>query len=70
MKLSDKDPNKLRLQVFLSRNGVCSRRRAFDIIKEGRVMLNGQLCREPSTQVDPQTDHVSVDKKKIKGNAC
>jgi 23S rRNA pseudouridine2605 synthase len=52
MKSSDKDPTKLRLQVFLSRNGVCSRRRAFDIIKEGRVVLNGQICQEPSTPVD------------------
>jgi len=66
MKSSDKDPNKLRLQVFLSRNGVCSRRRAFDIIKEGRVTLNGQICREPSTSVDPNSDHVSADNKKVK----
>jgi len=67
MKSSDKDPNKLRLQVFLSRNGVCSRRRAFDIIKEGHVVLNGQICLEPSTPVNPSRDHVSVDDKKIKG---
>jgi len=66
MKLLDKDPNKLRLQVFLSHNGVCSRRRAFDIIKEGRVVLNGQICEEPSTPIDPNKDHVSVDDKKIK----
>ncbi|MCH6575610.1 MAG: hypothetical protein IH795_10495 [Bacteroidetes bacterium] len=66
MKSSDKDPNKLRLQVFLSRNGVCSRRRAFDMIKEGRVTLNGQTCREPSTPVDPNSDHISADSKKVK----
>lgn len=66
MKYSDKDPSKIRLQVFLSRNDVCSRRRAFDIIKEGRVILNGQTCREPSTPVDPKVDHVSLDDKKIK----
>jgi len=66
MKPSDKDPFKLRLQVYLSRNGICSRRKAFDIIQEGRVILNGKICREPSTPVDPQRDHVSVDSKKIK----
>ena len=66
MKLSDKNPNKIRLQVFLSHNGVCSRRRALDIIKEGRVVLNGKICQEPSTPVDPSRDHVSVDDKKIK----
>lgn len=67
MKPSDKDPNKLRLQVFLSRNGVCSRRQAMDIIKAGRVRYNGQICREPSTSVDPGKDHVFVDGKRVQG---
>jgi len=58
--------NKIRLQVFLSRNGICSRRRAFDIIKEGHVRLNGQICLEPSTPVDLVRDHVFVDGKRIK----
>jgi len=66
MKPSDKDPAKLRLQVFLSRNGVCSRRQALGIIKEGCVTLNGNICREPSTLVDPGRDHVSVDNERIK----
>ena len=65
MKPSDKDPNSLRLQVFLSRNGVCSRRQAFDIIQEGRVGLNGRICREPSTPVDPHKDRISVDGKRV-----
>jgi pseudouridine synthase len=59
----------MRLQVFLSRNGVCSRRRALEMVKEGRVTLNGQVCREPSTPVEPGRDHVSVEGKKIKGQA-
>ena len=67
MKLSGNEPHKIRLQVFLSRNGVCSRRRAMDIVKEGHVQLNGQVCCEPSTLVDPGKDHVVVDDKKIHG---
>ncbi|MCK5180016.1 MAG: rRNA pseudouridine synthase [Candidatus Omnitrophica bacterium] len=67
MKPSDKDPTKLRLQVFLSRNGVCSRRQAMDIIKEGHVKFNGQICREPSSSVDPSRDHVFVDGKRVQG---
>ena len=67
MKPLDKDQNKLRLQVFLSRNGVCSRRQAMDIIKEGHVKYNGQICREPSTMVDSGKDHVFVDGKRVKG---
>ena len=65
MKPSDKDPIKLRLQVFLSRNGVCSRRQAMDIIKDGHVRFNGQICREPSTLVDSSRDHVFVDGKRV-----
>jgi len=67
MRSSDKDPNKLRLQVFLSRNGVCSRRRAFDLVKEGKVTLNGRICREPSTPVDPDRDSVAVGQKRVHG---
>ena len=67
MKPSDKDPTKLRLQVFLSRNGVCSRRQAMDIIKEGHVKFNGRICREPSVPVDPGRDHVFVDGKRVQG---
>jgi len=66
MKSSDKNHFKLRLQVFLSRNGVCSRRTALDIVKEGRVSLNGQICREPSTPVDSVKDQIAVDGRKIK----
>ncbi len=66
MKPSDKDHNKLRLQVFLSRNGVCSRRQAMDVIKDGHVRFNGHTCVEPSTLVDPDRDHVFVDGKRVK----
>lgn len=58
--INSKDP--IRLQVFLSRAGVCSRRKAMDVIKEGRVVVNGQIVREPSTPVSAG-DAVSVDGK-------
>jgi len=67
MRSSGKEPNKLRLQVFLSHNGVCSRRQAMDVIKQGRVKLNGQICCEPSTPVNPGRDHVFVDGKRVQG---
>lgn len=60
---------KIRLQVFLSRNGVCSRRKAFDVIMEGRVSINGQPVAEPSTPVDPQKDKISVDGKVVAAKA-
>ena len=53
--------NQIRLQVFLSRNGVTSRRKAFDLIREGHVKVNGRMIREPSMSVDPARDKIEVD---------
>ena len=36
----------MRLQVFLSHNGVCSRRNAMDKVQEGHVRVNGELVTE------------------------
>lgn len=55
----------MRLQVFLSHNGVCSRRKAMDYIQQGRVKLNGQIHKEPSTPVDALKDKVEVDGKPV-----
>ncbi|MBL8012764.1 MAG: rRNA pseudouridine synthase [Candidatus Omnitrophica bacterium] len=51
----------MRIQVFLSHNGVCSRREAMDYVKEGRVSLNGTVVLEPSTPIDPHKDQIKVD---------
>src|SRR5438067_231742 len=50
----------LRLQVFLSHSGVCSRRKAMELIQQGFVQVNGQEIREPSTPIDPKKDKVEV----------
>ncbi len=62
MKHLGKDPVKeyIRLQVFLSHNGVCSRREAMTIIQQGCVSVNGQPITEPSTLVDPEKDKIAV----------
>ncbi len=65
MKSSGKEKNKLRLQVFLSRSGYCSRRKALDLIQAGHVELNGKIETEPSTPVDPSSAHVCVEGKPI-----
>ncbi|MBU0467865.1 MAG: rRNA pseudouridine synthase [Candidatus Omnitrophica bacterium] len=56
----------MRLQVFLSRNGVSSRRGALDLIKKGNVSLNGEVVFEPSTEVDEKCAGVSVNGERIK----
>ena len=65
MKPSDNEPVKIRLQVFLSRNGVCSRRKAFDLVVGGCVSVNGRPVVEPSTPVDPGKDKVCVNGKAV-----
>lgn len=65
MRSSASDPHKIRLQVFLSRNGVCSRREAMPLIQSGHVKLNGKVNIEPSTPVDPDNDRIEVDGKLV-----
>lgn len=48
----------MRLQVFLSHGGACSRRKALALILSGKVSVNGALCLEPSHPVDPDSDTV------------
>ena len=55
----------MRLQVFLSHNGVCSRREAMNVIMDGRVKVNGQVVQEPSTAVDAYNDQIFVDGREI-----
>lgn len=61
MKRSVSDKNNIRLQVYLSHNGVSSRRKAMDIVKSGRVAVNGTVVTEPSTPVRPGRDKITLD---------
>lgn len=51
----------MRLQVFLSKAGVSSRRSAIDFIRSGRVSVNGTKVFEPSYKVYPEKDRVFFD---------
>lgn len=52
---------KLRLNLFLARAGVASRRKADEMIRAGRVRLNGAVVAELGVAVDPHRDRVEVD---------
>lgn len=54
-----------RLQKFLARAGVASRRKAEELITAGRVQVNGQVVREQGSKVDPARDLVVVDGRPI-----
>jgi 23S rRNA pseudouridine2605 synthase/23S rRNA pseudouridine2604 synthase len=51
----------LRLQKFLSAAGVCSRRRGEDLIRAGRVAVNGRVTAVLGAKIDPEKDKVFVD---------
>jgi 23S rRNA pseudouridine2605 synthase len=55
----------VRLQVFLARAGVASRRASEELIRDGRVHVNGRPVTEQGTKVDPATDRVVVDGKPV-----
>ncbi|MGH7481415.1 MAG: pseudouridine synthase, partial [Longimicrobiales bacterium] len=56
----------MRLQRFLSRAEVASRRRAESMILAGRVRVNGRVVTELGTRVDPTIDRVQVDDREVR----
>lgn len=56
----------MRLQVFLSKAGISSRRAAVNIIRQARVAVNGKKILEPSFGVTPGKDEISLDGKTIR----
>jgi 23S rRNA pseudouridine2605 synthase len=54
-----------RLQKLLAHAGIASRRRAEQLILEGRVKVNGAVITELGTKADLAHDHVKVDGKRV-----
>jgi 23S rRNA pseudouridine2605 synthase len=61
-------PAKLeRLQKILSQAGIASRRKAEEMIEQGRVQVNGTVVTELGTKADAGRDHIRVDGKLLHG---
>lgn len=43
----------MRLNKYVAHCGICSRRQAADLVKEGQVSVNGEVVREPFYQIQP-----------------
>lgn len=56
---------KIRLQKIISESGVCSRRKAEELISKGLVKVNGQVCKI-GDKADPSKDIITVDGQKLK----
>ena len=57
--------NEQRLQKILAAAGVASRRKAEELITQGRVQVNKETITTLGTKADPQLDHIRVDGKRI-----
>jgi len=56
--------DQLPLNKYIAHGGICSRRDAAELIRQGKVTVNGQPVTEPGTKVSP-TDLVKVAGKKV-----
>jgi|GEM_PF-104969 len=54
------EEGELRLNKYLSQQGVSSRRHADELIEAGKVKINGKVVKELGIKVDPATDKISV----------
>ena len=55
----------VRLQKFLARAGVASRRASEELIASGRVSVNGEVVREMGTKIDPACAVVELDGSRV-----
>jgi 23S rRNA pseudouridine2605 synthase len=52
-----------RVQLIIRDAGLASRRKAEEMILEGRITLNGSIVTDPTMTADPDRDHIKVDGK-------
>ena len=55
----------MRLAKYLADSGLASRRKAEQLISEGRVKVNGEVIKELGTKIDPDTDVIEVDGQRV-----
>ncbi len=57
---------KMRLNKFLAEAGVASRRKADELILEGRIEVNGKVVNKFGLKIDPEKDKVTFDGEPVK----
>jgi pseudouridine synthase len=62
---TDASPQAQRLNKLLSQAGVASRRQADELIRQGRVDVNGKVVTELGAKADPAQDEIRVDGRRL-----
>lgn len=60
------DDGLIRLNRYISNSGVCSRRKADELIAAGVVSVNGEVVTELGTKVDPAKDEIRYNNERLK----
>lgn len=58
--------NKIRLQKFLAECGIASRRKAEELILQGKIKVNGNIVTELGTKIDEKNDKIEYNNIQIK----
>ncbi|CUU06694.1 ribosomal large subunit pseudouridine synthase B [Candidatus Kryptobacter tengchongensis] len=66
MKKIEKADELIRLNKYLAMCGIASRRKADELIQQGRVAVNGEVITQLGIKIDPRKDKVTVDGKPVK----
>ncbi len=61
----DDAPSGIRLQKVLAQAGIASRRRCEQLMAEGHVEVNGEIVTQMGARVDPVTDVIRVDGRRV-----
>lgn len=61
-----KDDGLIRLNRYISNSGICSRRKADELIESGVVTVNGVAVTELGTKVDPAKDEIKYNGERLK----
>lgn len=64
------EPERWRLQRWMAKCGIASRRECEELIRQGRVSVNGEVATKLGTTVDPAADEVRVDGERLSRRAA
>lgn len=59
----------VRLQKFLASNGIASRRKCEELISQGKVAINGKIVTELGIKINPETDQITYNGKKVENKS-